>query len=360
MSKDTDFDSNKKVDGPLEQKKRLTTDERLERIENSLVYPRQKGRYGSYDSDEDEIDLGQLISVIWRGKFKIFATALLFAIASVFYALSLPNIYSSTLKLVPTDQESENGLSSLASKYGGLASMAGINIGGGGNASSIEHAIELMKSWPYIDSFVEKHKLKVIFMATKGWNVKTNTLVYDEEIYDAKSNEWRSGEQWFNDETVSFEPSSYKTYEKIKKEFMSVNFDDEIGVFSITVNHYSPQVAYEIVNKLKDDINEYFKQEAKKEALASIAFLESKIENTTNAQMLEVFYSMIESHTQKVMMTEVNQEYLVKTLVRAKTAEPDVKSKPKRAVIVLLATMFGGFIGVFFVLFLNFRNVKEV
>ena len=314
-------------------------------------------RFGQTDS-EDEIDLAALFKTIWDGKLKIILVAFVFAVASVFYALSLPNIYTSTLKLVPTAQEDEGGLSSLASKYGGLASMAGINLGGSGAGNSIEHAVELMNSWPYIEAFVEKHDLKVTFMATKGWNAKTNELLFDETKYDVTKQKWLSKESWFSSGLESQEPTSFETYEDIKKDFISVSFDDELGVFTISVNHYSPTVAYELTKKLKNDINEYFRIQDKKEALASIQFIENKIENTANSQMREVFYSMIESHTQKIMMTEINEEYLVKTLIPAKIAEPKQKSKPKRGLIVIVSTMLGGILGILWVLIISFRQTQ--
>ena len=311
-------------------------------------------------NSEDEIDLAKLFGVIWEGKVKIILISAIFAIASVFYALSLPNIYTSTLKLVPTNQDSEGGLSSLAAKYGGLASMAGINLGGGSESNSVAHAVELMTSWPYIEAFVKKHDLKETLMATKGWNKDSNELIFDEELYDVKTKTWKTKQPWFSNEDKTAEPTSFETYEKVKKEFLSINFDDELGIFSISVNHYSPNIAYELTGKLKESINEYFRQQDRQEAQASIDFLENKIKSTNNAQMREVFYSMIESHTQKIMMTEVNEEYLLKTLIPAKVAEPKNKSKPKRALIVLLSTLVGGFLAVLFVLFSSYRKTKEV
>ena len=48
-------------------------------------------------NNDDEIDLRELWNVIWRGKWLIIAITTIFAVASVFYALSLPNIYKSCL-----------------------------------------------------------------------------------------------------------------------------------------------------------------------------------------------------------------------------------------------------------------------
>ncbi|QTH64631.1 LPS O-antigen length regulator [Psychrosphaera ytuae] len=310
--------------------------------------------------NENEIDIAKLASVIWQGRVKIIMLTVFITIVSVLYALSLPNIYTSTIKLVPSSQDSEGGLSSLASKYGGLASMAGIDLGGSGESNSVAHAVELMKSWPYLEEFVESNDLKVTLMATNGWSRDSNRLLYDESVYDLTTKTWKMKSTWFSDKLKSAEPTSYETYQKIKKDILDVNFDEELGIFSISINHFSPQVAYELTERLKDSINNYFKLQDRREALASIEFLERKIESTNNAQMREVFYSMIESHTQKVMMTEVNKEYLLKTLIPAKKPEPDNKTKPKRAIIVGFGVFMGLFWGTILVFLINFRSKKEV
>ena len=40
---------------------------------------------------DDEIDLRELFGVLWAGKIKIIAITAVFAVASVIYALSVPN-----------------------------------------------------------------------------------------------------------------------------------------------------------------------------------------------------------------------------------------------------------------------------
>ena len=49
--------------------------------------------YHGIDAADDEIDLRELFTVLWRGKLLIVGVTLLFAIGAVVYALSLPNVY---------------------------------------------------------------------------------------------------------------------------------------------------------------------------------------------------------------------------------------------------------------------------
>ena len=50
---------------------------------------------------DDEIDLRELFGVLWAGRIKIIAITAVFAVASVVYALSVPNQYKATALLSP-------------------------------------------------------------------------------------------------------------------------------------------------------------------------------------------------------------------------------------------------------------------
>lgn len=75
---------------------------------------------------DDEIDLKELLLTLWEGRQTIVKVTGLAAIVSVVIALMQPNIYHSTATLAAASSGGQGGLASLASKYGGLASMAGI------------------------------------------------------------------------------------------------------------------------------------------------------------------------------------------------------------------------------------------
>ena len=66
---------------------------------------------------DDEIDLRELFGVLWSGKIKIIAITAIFAVGSVFYALSVPNQYKATALLAPA-QSDGGGLSSALGQLG--------------------------------------------------------------------------------------------------------------------------------------------------------------------------------------------------------------------------------------------------
>ena len=117
---------------------------------------------------DDEIDLRELFGVLWAGKVKIIAITAMFAVASVIYALSVPNQYKATALLAPA-QSDGGGLSGALGQLGGLASLAGVSLGGG-ESGEAQIAQEIMKSWSYIEGFIADNNIAVEVSAAEGWN----------------------------------------------------------------------------------------------------------------------------------------------------------------------------------------------
>ena len=90
---------------------------------------------------------------------------------------------------MPNDQEGAGGLSALAAQYGGLASLAGINIGSGA-ADKTAIGLEILKSRKFISEFIERHDVLVPLMAARGWDSETYNLKIDPDDYDAASETW--------------------------------------------------------------------------------------------------------------------------------------------------------------------------
>ena len=93
----------------------------------------------------DEIDLRELLAVLWLGKTTILSIVFLSGLMSVLVALFLPNKYTSEALLAPRVDGGAGGmLSQMASQFGGLASLAGVNLGGLGDQGASVVAIEML------------------------------------------------------------------------------------------------------------------------------------------------------------------------------------------------------------------------
>ena len=76
---------------------------------------------------EDEIDLIELLKKVYLEKKFILKTSILAALFGIVYALFQPNEFTSTTTFIP---QLSSGVKTGGSSLGGLASLAGINLGG--------------------------------------------------------------------------------------------------------------------------------------------------------------------------------------------------------------------------------------
>ncbi|MBV1911766.1 MAG: LPS O-antigen length regulator, partial [Kangiellaceae bacterium] len=303
--------------------------------------------YSGIENADDEIDLKELWQAIWAGKWMVVFITTLFAMGAVAYALSIAPEYKSTAILSPVSSSSANSLSKIAGQFGGLASLAGINLGGATDDKSVI-AMQVMKTWGFIEKFIVNNSLQVDLYAVNGWTRKSNRLSYDQDIYDIENKVWTR--EYDKNKSDSPQPTSWELYQ-LFAERVEVTQDKNTGLVTVGVSFYSPILAKQWVDKLVRDINEHVKQQDKDEAIRSIAYLEEQISLTNVAEMKSVFYQLIEQQSKTLMLTEISDEYVFKTISPAKVAEE--RFKPKRAVIVILGTLLGGFLAVVIVVLLS-------
>ncbi|KZY30506.1 MULTISPECIES: Wzz/FepE/Etk N-terminal domain-containing protein [unclassified Oleiphilus] len=303
----------------------------------------------------DEIDLQALLGAIWRGKMIVLLMTLLFSCSSVFYAISLPDKYRSVSILAPASGSSSSSLSQLAGQFGGLASLAGVNLGGNGGADKATIALELMKTWGFLEEFIESADIAAEVYAVTGWNKSENKLIYDLDIYDPKTNQWLLDPE--SEDNSTFEPSSWELYRELSGRLL-INRDKETGLIRISLEHFSPHITKQWSNMLVEKINQLMKEEDKASAKRSIKFLKSQVANTHVADMQTVFYQLIEEQAKTLMLAEVSNEYVLKTVSAPKV--PEVKSGPNRALICIVGFMLGSGIGIIFVLIrLSFNSRRK-
>lgn len=302
------------------------------------------------NSSGDEIDLAELWRAIWAGKWIVIAVTLIFSVTSVLYAFSLPNLYKSDAVLAPVEQ-TNSGIGGMASAFGGLASLAGVNLGGG-KLDKTSLAIEIMKSRAFVFKFIEKHEVRPDLIAVKQWDSDNNRLIYDGNVYDIVTKKWLRKVK----APLLAQPSLQESYKAFQKA-VNIEQDKINSLVSISVKHYSPYIAKKWVNWLIDDINEEMRIRDLREAENSVVYLNKQIDNTKNTNMQKMLYQLIEEQTKTIMFANVREQYVLKTIDPAFV--PEQKSSPRRELICVLGIFLGFFIGLFLVLVTHFRRLNS-
>jgi hypothetical protein len=304
----------------------------------------------SLDQYDDEIDLRELFSVLWAGKIKIIAITVVFAVASVIYALSEPNQYKATALLAPV--KSSGGLSGALGQMGGLASLAGISLGGG-ESGEAQIAQEIMKSWSYIEGFIAENNIAVEVFAAEGWSKGSNELQINNDVYDTETKTWSVG----NNTTGEVgPPSSWELFQSFSAR-LGVSEDKKSGLVSVSIEYYSPLIAKQWVDLYVESINRFMQQRQVTKVSRNIEYLQEQIGKTSIAEMQEVFYSIIEEQTKNKMLAEASPDYAFVAV--GPSMVPELKSQPKRALICILGTLLGGMLSVLLVLVTHYARKSD-
>ena len=299
---------------------------------------------------DDEIDLKELFNVLWAAKKLILGITSVFAVVSVIYALSLPNQYKASALLAPAQQQS-GGLSGALGDLGGLAALAGVNIGGG-DGGEAQIAQEIIRSWGFLAKFVEENDLAVEVFAADGWSKEKNQLSIDNDLYDIEEKRWVRNPP--SGKTAN--PTSWELYKKFLEK-VSISADKKTGLISLSVEYFSPYMAQQWVEQLVVSINQHMQQRKLQMVNTNIEYLEAQIQKTSIAGMREVFYTIIEEQVKSKMLAEASPEYVFVTVSPAMV--PEEKSQPKRALICILGLLLGVMLSVAFVLVRYYGFSKE-
>lgn len=295
--------------------------------------------YNAPYQQDDEIDLRELFGIIWDGKWWIIAITFVFAVASVIYSLSLPNIYKAEATLAPTEEAQGQGF---GESVGGLASLAGLSVGNK-QVDKVTMAIEILQSRQFIKNFVQKHNILPEVMAVKEWHQPSGELIFNEKIYNSETNEWitESGT------SKTSKPSSWAYVNAFKGRLLVEKDKETPGLFTLAISHKSPIITQRWVKWLIEDINNHMRQRDIKEAQSSMEYLQNELGETNLSSMQQVFYQLIEKQIQTVMLANVRPEYVFQVLDPA--VVPEQKDSPARALICIIGVFLGGFLSLFVV-----------
>ena len=288
------------------------------------------------------VDFRRIFQVIFRARYLVIGLTAVFAAGSLIYSMTLPNVYTSTVILSPVNQE-DGGLPSSLSRVGNLASIAGVNFGSKGDPES-KVAQEIVRSWGFMEDFIEKYNLQVELFAAIGWNESENSLIIDDEVYDKENKKWLLKD----DRGEPVEPSSWKLY-KILSNMLDINEDSDEELVSLSISHYSPYLAKQWVDLIFQEINMHMQQRKLRKVNNNIEYLKVQIEKTSVFNMENVFYVIIEEQMKSKMIAEASPEHTYTVVSRSMV--PEKEAGPTREIYVVLGGMFGLVFSVSLVLF---------
>ena len=222
----------------------------------------------SFENQEDSIDIIALLQSIWTGKKLILKTVLVFMILGLFIAVFSQNEYTASTTIVPQSSSEKPGGS-----IGGLAALAGINLGSVGQQSSISPTL-----YPQILTNISFQKeLLETLITIEGQDNKITYKEYYTNVYSPsvlssikkytiglpgvligllKSDEISKEESKNNDSLPQITQDDKKLIELLLEQ-LSMEVNDKDGYISLSTTMPEARAAAELTQKAQELLEQY-------------------------------------------------------------------------------------------------------
>lgn len=272
---------------------------------------------------DDEINLIDLLIVLAKHKAMIAKVTIAATLLAVGVSLLMANIYTASTKILPP-QQSQSSASAMLAQLGGLAGMAGSSLG---IKNPNDLYVAMLKSRNIMEKIAKRFDLQKVYEA--------ETLTATLKALEGSTN-------------------------------ISSGKD---GVITVEVDAEHPQLAANLANAFVEELDQlmqtysltdasqkrtFFEQQLRqaKNNLTSAELVLDKTPNTSlqyldalrNLKYQEAVWEILARQFEMAKLDEAKDYPLIQVLDKA--APPEKKSKPKRSLIVILATLVAFFLAV--------------
>lgn len=279
-------------------------------------------RYEEGAIEGSVVRLSEIFRILWSGKWIILGMSASVAIATAVYSLNVTEWYRADTLLALAG---ERATPPAGGQLGGLAALAGVSVGGDTGAE----AIAVLESRELLRNFIVSESVLVHLAPHMGAQHELQSLQSDElDAADLR-------------EAVDI----------LKREVVSVRQERDTGLVTLSVQWTDPTVAAEWANALVRHINSRMRQRSLQEAEANVEYLQREIQSTTVLPLQQSIGRLLENELQKLMLARGTEEFSFRVLDAAEP--PRMRYRPRRTLMVLVASVAGIVLSSFLVLLLH-------
>lgn len=262
-----------------------------------------------------EVSWHELQHTIWRGKWLIAITSLLAAVGCYSIAKIMPKTYQASVLLSPvTESPGSSQLGAIASQFGGLTSLMGIQSNGG---SMKAVSLATLQSELLTEQYIRERQLLPVLFS---------------KLWDSDRKTWR-----VNDKKSI--PTVWAANAYFRDAVRSVTESSKTGLVTLTISWRDPAVAAQWANELVSMTNQYLRDKAIKDSEQNVEFLKGQITKTGVVPLQQALYDLMESEIKKQMLARGSEEYALKVVDPAVAAE--TPSAPKARLWFLMGLLIG-------------------
>jgi uncharacterized protein involved in exopolysaccharide biosynthesis len=288
-----------------------------------------------HDRSHERSDLVTLVKRLWIGRYWLIASTMLFGgIAAVHAIMSVP-VYESAVVIAVRTQDMDGALGAIRGQLGGLASLAGVGTGRGGQRR--EEFIAFLRSGGLARGFVQQHGIAQFLFASR-WDPKT---------------------QSFTPDSRGNVPTAGETAVLFMRGIRQVNVDERTGLIAVAMRWTDPGLAADWANAYVAQANELLRIDAVRSAEQGIGFLNQELAKTSVEPIRQSLFRLLEGRLNDSMLANVEREYAFKVIDPAVASEPHRFVRPRRVLETLIGILCGIAFGVLFVLWRTANNLGK-
>jgi LPS O-antigen subunit length determinant protein (WzzB/FepE family) len=253
--------------------------------------------------DDDEFSLGGLAKLVWRYRLLVAFCSLAAAVLAGVVAFTTKPYFRAEVVVTEVRDRGLGNVGSLANQLGGLASLAGVNLGGvGGNPGQESAAV------------LESHHLAEEFIRRNG--------ILPELLHGS-----------------SKPPTIWLGVKAFTQGVLTIRKDLHKGVTTVDIEWTDPATAARWANSYVALANELVRARALNESNRNITYLNEQVAKTDSVDLRKVMYNLIENETKTLMVANGRVEYAFQVVDPA--VAPEIKLGPHRLLITFIGLMVG-------------------
>jgi uncharacterized protein involved in exopolysaccharide biosynthesis len=287
-------------------------------------------------AEEEAIDLRMLCAKVLAGRWWVLTSVFVFAAAFTVAQLAIRPIYRAATVLIPASSERNslsNTLSSTLGSLGGIASLAGVNLGS--TDAPTAEALAVLQSRQFTEKFIDDLNLMPELFSDR-WNAGSGTW---------KADYWRST------------PTPARAVKYFGKKIRTVTQDKKTGLVTLQIDWRNRDEAAAWANQLAQRLNAEMRNRAIAQAADSLSFLEKELGATTVVETRESISRLMEAQIKQRMLANVTQEYAFRIVDKAMAPDSDDPVWPRKVLFLVGGPLLGLAVGVAAVL--TFRSAAD-
>ena len=218
--------------------------------------------------------------------------------------------------------EKDDSRSGLLSQFGGLASLAGINLDAG---SDDVEPIAILKSYGFARSFIADEDLMTVLLANK---------------WDSERKAWKAPQSRWPDER-----DAIKVFDDDVRQVVE---DKKTGLVTLAIEWKDPVLSARWANLLVDRVNTRLQARAVAEAEGNIKFLKAEIAAGDLVPLQQASARLLEIELQRLMLARGKAQYAFRVVDSAHVPKKPVR--PQKLVVIALAAIIGFLVSVLLVI----------